>query len=61
MKLKNQTTNHKFKEQSKRSHTSLNLLMEYPITSKYKPPGLMTHTVAIGVKNNNNAQLSGVT
>ena len=49
MKLKNQTTNHKFKEQSKRSHTSLNLLMEYPITSKYKPPGLMTHTVAIGV------------
>lgn len=49
MKLKNQTTNYKNKEQSKRSRTSLNLLMEYPITSKYKPPGLMTHTVAIGV------------
>ena len=49
MKLKNQTTNYKFKEESKRSCTSLNLLMEYPITSKYKPPDLMTHTVAIGV------------
>ena len=49
MKLKNQTTNYKFKEQSKRSRTSLNLLMEYPNTSEYKPPGLMTHTVSIGV------------